>query len=185
MKKISLLFLGFFIASTAQATLIFSDVSYTENTVSFRTTGDLSGYTTPARPQYFSIGFEGDLFTSGISQNISWSNAIFEGTTISSHGYAGDFSTWNTPGAWLSFSNQANSSSVALGSITTLTLGANLLNESSLTGEIVFNWDVDGDFTTHTELGRVSVNQVPEPASLILLGFGLAGFGFTRKRKAL
>lgn len=33
-------------------------------------------------------------------------------------------------------------------------------------------------------LPRALVNNVPEPASLVLAGFGLAGLGFTRRRKA-
>jgi len=182
MKRIVLLIIGLFVVSSAHATLIFSDVTYTANSVSFRTTGDLSGYSVPNRPQFFSIGFEGDLFTGGINPNISWSNAIFDGATIINDGYSGDWSTWNSPGAWLLFSAPLSSSSSALGVITTLTLGANVLNELSSTGEFVFNWDVDATFTNLTELGRVSVASVPEPSTIAMLGLGLAGLGFCRKK---
>jgi len=168
----------------ASAGLIFSDVTYDANSVSFRTTGDLSGYAIPNRPTFFSLGFEGDLFLSGVNPNISWSNAIFSGSTISNTGYSGDWTDWNSPGAWLQFSSPLSSSSIALGEITTLILGANVLNEFSTSGEIVFKWDVDASFTTHTELGRVSVSQVPVPGSLALFAFGLAGLGLSRKKKS-
>lgn len=180
MKKIGLMLFTFIWATNAQATLIFSDVSYTSNSVSFRTTGDLSGYSVPARPDYFSLNFEGDLFLSGVNPNISWSNAIFAGSSVANNGYSGDWATWNEAGAWLKFSSPLNSSSVALGEITTLTLGADVLNESATSGDIVFNWDIDSSFTRHTELGRV---QVPEPGALILLTLGLIGIGFSRNKR--
>jgi len=132
-----------FVANTAQADLIFSDVNYTANSVSFTTTGDLSGYALPTRQDYLSIGFEGDLFLGGISPNISWSNAIFSGASIADNGYSGDWGTWNSPGAWLRYLNPLTSSSQALGSETTLTLGADVLNTSSLTGEIAFYWETN------------------------------------------
>ena len=183
MKRIILLFVGLFVVSSAHATLIFSDVTYTANSVSFRTTGDLSGYSSPNLPQYFSIGFEGDLYTTGIYQNVSWSNAIFDGATVVSAGYSGDWNNWNTPGAWLQLSPSLSSSSSALGVITTLTLGANVLNEASLIGELVFNWSVDTTFTNHTELGRISIASVPEPSTIAMLGIGLVGLGFYRKKQ--
>lgn len=186
MKKLMLLFIGFFVTSTAQATLVFSDVTYTSDTVSFRTTGDLSGYSLPSRPQYFGISFRGDLFSTGINPNISWSNSIFNGASIQNTGYSGDWSSWNNPGAWLQFSSPLTSADVALGSITTLTLGANVLNTASLTGEIVFTWDVDSSFTNFVELGSVTVGSsaVPVPATIVLLGIGLLGFAAARNRQA-
>lgn len=185
MKSVTFLLLSFFITSVAQASLVFSDVTYTANTVSFVTTGDLSGYDLPERPNFFSIGFEGDLFSSGTAANISWSNAIFTGATLSTQGHAGDFDTWNNPGAWLQFSNPLSSTATAMGVTTILTLGENFLNESSLTGEIVFNWDVDATFTSHTELGRISatLSPVPVPAAAWLFGSALLGFfGFSRRK---
>ncbi len=181
MKKIILFLSGFFVLSNANATLVFSDVSYTSDTVSFRTTGDLSGYAIPARPGFFSLTFEGDLFTSGVNANINWTNAIFTGASVWNKGNSGDWESWNTPGAWLMFSSPLVSTTTALGAITTLRLGGNVLNESSLTGEIVFNWDIDADFTSHTELGRVTVGQIPEPTALVLLSMGLVGLGIRRK----
>ncbi len=185
MKNLLILLIGFILSSTAQATLIFSDVSYTENTVSFRTTGDLSGYVLPERQNFFSLGFEGDLFTSGLNPNISWSNGIFENSTVNNSGYAGGFSNWNTDGAWLQFSSGLSNETIALGEITTLTLGADVLNLSSLIGEIVFYWDINSSFTTHTELGRVSVNAtataVPVPGVLFLMLLGFAGIAVSRR----
>ncbi len=161
------------VANTAQADLTFSNVSYSANSVSFTTTGDLSGYALVSRPEYFSIGFEGDLFSAGYSNpnisavvnpNISWSNAIFSGASISQNGYSGNWTSWNTPGAWLKYSSQLTSSSQALGSDTTLTLGGNVLNTSSRTGEIVFYWETNHLAWSQTELGRVQVAAAqPQP----------------------
>lgn len=182
--KLGVFLFSFLLATVTHSALIFSDVSYTSNSVSFKTTGDLSGYAVPDRPIYFTLGFEGDLFLSGVNANLSWSNAIFGGASIANNGYSGDWNLWNTPGAWLQFSAPLNQSTVALGQVTTLTLGGNVLNELASNAEITFNWDVNSNFTNHTELGRVNLSQanVSEPASIALLGLGMLSLGFTRRK---
>ncbi|MET0106124.1 MAG: PEP-CTERM sorting domain-containing protein [Sedimenticola sp.] len=58
---------------------------------------------------------------------------------------------------------------------------ANAWRQSS--GSILYEDKTEADFTYDAPVFR-KVGQVPEPATLALMGLGLAGIGFARKKKA-
>ncbi|MDH3974665.1 MAG: PEP-CTERM sorting domain-containing protein [Deltaproteobacteria bacterium] len=171
-------------SGAANAALIFSDVSMTSNSVTFTVNGDMSGYTIPSIiPNTFEILYTGDIWAgvTGYTAN-TWSNTVFDGMTIQSSGNTGDYdySGPNRPYTWTQYTTDL-AAGIATSRQVTVTFGDAYLNPDFTAGEMVFIWGTEG--YAHTELGRWDGSQpVPEPATVVLLGSGLAGLAFIRRK---
>lgn len=90
-------------AGAANATLVFTDVSHTSNSVTFTVNGDLSGYTIPSGDEHqFGLQYTGDLWagSNAVSSN-SWSQPVFDSTSFLNQGNTGLFtSIWGYTWSW-------------------------------------------------------------------------------------
>jgi hypothetical protein len=172
----------------ADSVLIVTDFSYTHDSLSFRLSGDLTGYPRPARAHSgsFSVQYVGDILAKPvvlIDRN-SWSKSLFQGHTIEDPGFTGSFSwSWAHPGSWIKFSPDLTNTSVASGDLVTLNFGDNTLNDSATTGEFVFSWGIDQNATSHTEVARISVSAIPELSSTHLVSVGFSAMLIFRRRR--
>ncbi|MEI8212566.1 MAG: PEP-CTERM sorting domain-containing protein [Planctomycetota bacterium] len=174
------------IAAQVQAGVVFSDLSYTSNSLTFTIDGQLSGYATPGQDDQFSIRYEsGDVWagtTSGSSAN-SWSTPVFDGTTFSLQGNTGDFG--GPPYTWSMYTASLQDA-VATHRTVTVTFGDNYLNTNALNPIFDFYWGNGHVESTQTFIGSASpVSAVPEPTSMLIFGAGTIGMGLVARRRAM
>ncbi|MET0012555.1 MAG: PEP-CTERM sorting domain-containing protein [Sedimenticola sp.] len=173
--------------ANANATFIFSDVSYTSNSVTFTIDGDMSGYTSPVSSNsihQFNLIYGGDLWLgdSSFSYENVWSRPVFDNKTFIDPGHSGTFNGENY--TWSRYNSSLVDAAVNSATIT-LTLGEPDLNVNASNPLITFVWGWAGSANDdYTVLGRALAGQVPAPAPLALFGLGLLALGITRKRKS-
>ncbi|PCI08760.1 MAG: hypothetical protein COB77_01480 [Gammaproteobacteria bacterium] len=170
-------------ASSANALLTFSDVSYTSNSLTFTVDGDMSGYDSPSfwSNNQLSIRYNGDLWagpTSGYHSN-SWSTSVFDNKSLSTSGNTGN---WSNPYTW---SRYTSSLTDAIASMRTVTVNFvnNYLNINANNAIVDFYWG-NGQYASNpTYLATGTSAAVPLPGTLMLLALGAFGLVASRRLK--
>ena len=186
-------------AQPTQAAML-NVASYTSNSVVFSISGQmptLNPGTLADGPQEIDIQYSGNLADPGVYHNANALTAVpFNGAGALNQGNTGGANSWGTPTSysWMFFNNDLTGL-FGTGSWVTLTWdGLDFLNTTG-TGSFDLYWgnltngpDVNG--IRNILLGSVDVvrgqivdNNVPEPASLALLGIGIVGLAMIRRRK--
>lgn len=175
---------------TAQATAVISNVSYTDRSITFTATGDLTGYATPTEAYYlnqFSIIYTGNLYNNSSYQINQYTGTLFSNAT-ESLGNTGGFPSTSNNYTWIQVSGDYNLQ--FSGTPFTVSWDTAKLNTSG-TGEFQFVWGNGSGSTSnfHTFLSSVAVTDgtvsaVPEPETYAMLLAGLGLLGFMTRRKS-
>lgn len=173
-------------AGQVQAGFVFSNLSYTGNSVTFTINGDMTGYTPPSDVYYldqFSLRYgAGDIWAGvgGFTQN-TWSTSVFDDYTFDFVGNTGTFPFTTPMYTWSRYTSPL-SVAQATNRTVTLTLGNNYLNTSATNPIVQFYWGNGADSTNQTLIGTLSA--VPEPASMVTWGIGALSMGLVARRRA-
>lgn len=173
-------------AGQVQAGFVFSNLSYTANSVTFTINGDMTGYTPPSGDGnliQFSLRYgAGDIWAGvgGFTQN-TWSTSVFDNSILSLAGNTGTFPFFTPMYSWSWYTNSL-SGAQATNRTVTLTLGDNYLNTSATNPIVEFYWGNGADSQNPTLIGTLST--VPEPASMVIWGIGAISMGLVARRRA-
>ena len=159
--KLILFLLATFFSYAVKATLLFSDVSYTADSVTFTVDGDMSGY---RRPQYyfmdFSLEYGGDLWTTNHEgfEAHTWSRPVFDDKSFETPGFTGRHLN-ELPYSWSRYPTSLSDASVSNATIT-LTMKTPRLNVDAKAATINFIWGLGQNIESQTRLQTVSVPEI-------------------------
>jgi len=178
LKRLALLILCC-LTTQANAAFVFSDVSYTSNSVSFTIDGDMSGYTAPSHSDQFSIVYGGDIFSGTGYRHNTWSTSVFDNKSFYKVGNTG---SWSADYTWSSYLDGSIADAVATNRAVTVVFADHYLNEAATNPLISFVWG-NGSQSDYTVLGSANLSPVPVPAAAWLFGTALLGLvGYRRKQ---
>lgn len=171
--------------TSANATLIFSDIVLTSRSISFTVDGDLSGFTPDpgTNRRQFSILFSGDFWVGAIgafSRN-TWSTSPFDNVGILFAGNTGWFNGATTPYTWVQM-NADLTGALANNRAVTVDFGDDYLDLDE-SGTVEFFWGNGYTTSNKTSIQVAAADPIPNPTSMALLALAMAGVGVAARRK--
>ncbi len=134
--------------ASCDAAFVFSNVSYTSNSLTFTINGDMSGYSAPTSGDPFFTGNDqfsiryngGDIWAGvgGFTAN-SWSTSVFDNKSFNFVGNTGTFGGITPEYTWSQYTSNL-SNAVATNRTVTVTFGANYLFTGAANPIVEFYW---------------------------------------------
>ena len=176
-----------FWSQSSFATFIFSNISYTSNSFTFTINGDMTGYGSGLdNTSEFNIQYFGDLWAGAtLPSSNNWSSSVFDNKNLIDNGQTGNFPPDSENYSW-SIYDADLSDAVATNRTVTLSMGGNYLDESALSGSVIFIWGntVNGSSRDIGSWSFTKSASVSEPSILALISAGLFGIGFAHRSRA-